>query len=163
MVGDVGADPQASLGGSLRDRSTNRHVCHGRASHALASRGLNRGFEGDAIAEAFEAAFEVGDGSGLADLVEIRFAELAIGQAFGEHVIGGDKDFVSDGERRAQGAAAGLEAVELVLEIPALGSCRGDRVADQDGAEVEVALPGPAALLPAGTLMIADRPAQAAK
>jgi hypothetical protein len=63
-----------------------------------ASGGLNRGFEGDAIAEAFEAAFEVGDGSGLADLVEIRFAELAIGQAFGEHVIGGDEDFVSDGE-----------------------------------------------------------------
>ncbi len=87
-----------------------------------ASRGLNRGFEGDPIAEAFEAAFEVGDGSGLADLVEIRFAELAIGQAFGEHVIGGDEDFVRDGERRAQGAAAGLEAVELVLEIAALGS-----------------------------------------
>ena len=120
-----------------------------------ASGGLNRGFEGDAIAEAFEAAFEIGDGSGLADLVEIRFAELAIGQAFGEHVIGGDEDFVSDGERRAQGAAAALEAVELVLEIAALGSRRGDRGADPDGAEVDVALPGPAALLPAGTLMIA--------
>ena len=45
-----------------------------------------------------EAAFEVGDGSALADLVEIRFAELAIGQTFGEHVISGDEDFVSDGE-----------------------------------------------------------------
>jgi hypothetical protein len=56
-------------------------------------------------------------------------------------VIGGDEDFVSDGERRAQGAAAGLEAVELVLEIAALGSCRGDRGADQDGAEVDVAAP----------------------
>jgi hypothetical protein len=108
-----------------------------------------RGFEGDAIAEAFEAAFEVGGGSGLADLVEIRFAELAIGQAFGEHVIGGDEDFVSDGERRAQGAAAGLEAVEFVLEIAALGSRRGNCGADQDGAEVDVALPGPTALLPA--------------
>src|ERR1700691_4728674 len=125
------------------------------AARALASRGLSLGFQDDAIAEAFEAAFEVGDGSGLTDLVEIRFAELAIGQAFGEHVIGGDEDFVSDGERRAQGAAAGLEAMELVLEIAALGSCRGDRGADQDGAKVDVALPGPAALLPAGTLMIA--------
>src|SRR5271165_450548 len=53
------------------------------------------------------------------------------------------------------GAAAGLEAVELVLEIAALGSCRGNCGADQDGAEVDVALPGPAALLPSRTLMIA--------
>ena len=59
------------------------------------------------IAEAFEAALEVGDGSGLADLVEIGFAEVAIGQVFGEHVIGGDEDFVSDGERRAQGRRGG--------------------------------------------------------
>ena len=71
---------------------------------------------GDVVTEAFEAAFEVGDGSGLADLVEIGFAEVAIGQVLGEHVIGGDEDFVSDGERCAQGAAAGLEAMELVLE-----------------------------------------------
>jgi hypothetical protein len=77
-------------------------------------------FECDAIAEAFEAAFEVGDGSGLADLVEIGFSEIAIGQVLSEHVIGGDEDFVSDGERGAQAAAAGLEAVELVLEVAAL-------------------------------------------
>ncbi len=115
----------------------------------LASPELSIGFQDEAITEAFEAALEDGDGSGLADLVEILFAEFAIGQAFGEHVIGGDEDFVSDGERRAQGAAAGLEAVELALEIAALGSCRGDRGADQDGAEVDVALPGPAALLTA--------------
>ena len=125
------------------------------ASRALASRGLNRGFECDAIAEACEAAFEVGDGSGVADLVEIRFAELAIGQVLGEHVIGGDEDFVSDGKRRAQGAAAGLEAVELVLEIAALGSPRGNCGADQDGAEVDIALSGAAALLPAGALVAA--------
>src|SRR5208283_5596114 len=74
-------------------------------------------FEGDVIAEALETSFEVGDGSGLADLVEIGFAEVAIRQVFGEHVIGGDEDFVSDGERCAQGSAAGLEAVVLVLEI----------------------------------------------
>ena len=72
------------------------------ASQAQASRGVRRGLEGDVIAEAFEAALEVGDGSGLADLVEIGFAEVAIDQVFGEHVIGGDEDFVSDGERRAQ-------------------------------------------------------------
>ncbi len=61
------------------------------------------------IAEAFEAALEVGDGSGLADLIEIGFAEVAIGQVVGEHVIGGDKDLVGDGEGCAQAAAAGLE------------------------------------------------------
>ena len=42
-------------------------------------------FEDDAIAETFEAAFEIGDGSGLADLVEIGFAELAVGQVLSEH------------------------------------------------------------------------------
>src|SRR5208337_3210248 len=75
---------------------------------ASASRGLGIGFEDDAIAEAFEAAFEVGDGSGVANLVEIGFAEIAIGQVLSEHVIGGDKNFVGDGERGAQAAAAGL-------------------------------------------------------
>jgi hypothetical protein len=35
-------------------------------------------------------------------------------------VVGGDEDFVGDGERGAQGAAAGLEAVVLVLEVAAL-------------------------------------------
>ena len=69
------------------------------ASQALASRGVSRGLEGDVIAEAFEEALEVGDGSGLADLVEIGFAEIAIGQVFGEHVIGGDEDLVSGGLR----------------------------------------------------------------
>jgi hypothetical protein len=33
---------------------------------SLALRGLDVGFEDDAITEAFAAAFEVGDGSGLA-------------------------------------------------------------------------------------------------
>src|SRR5271157_2048465 len=125
------------------------------ASQALASRGVSRGLEGDVVAEAFEAALEVGDDSGLADLVEIGFAEVAICQVLGEHMIGGDEDFVSDGERRAQGAAAGLEAMEFIFEIAAFGSCGGDGGADQDGAEVDVALPGPAALLPARTLMTA--------
>ena len=97
--------------------------CHenSRTSVGWASRGLGIGFEDDSIAEAFEAAFEVGDGSGLADLVEIGFAEIAIGQVLSEHVIGGgDENFVGDGERGAQAAAAGLEAVELVLEVAAL-------------------------------------------
>ena len=78
------------------------NLCH---ENSLSCAGFTRprGFECDAIAEALDAAFEVGDGSGLPDLVEIGFAEVAIGQVLGEHVIGGDEDFVSDGERRAQG------------------------------------------------------------
>jgi hypothetical protein len=63
----------------------------------VGSCGLGLGFEGDAIAEAFKAAFEVGDGSSVADLVEIGFAEIAIGQVLREHVIGADEDFVGDG------------------------------------------------------------------
>ena len=54
---------------------------------ALASGGLGIGFEDDAIAEAFEAAYQVGYGSGLTDLVEIGFAEIAIGQVLSEHVM----------------------------------------------------------------------------
>jgi hypothetical protein len=98
-------------------------------------------FEDDAIAETFEAAFEVGDGSGLADLVEIGFAELAVGQVLSEHVIGGDEDLVGDGEGGAESAAAGPEAVVLVVEVAALGLRGGDRVADQDGAEVALTRP----------------------
>ena len=120
--------------------------CHENSfSVDVGSCGLGLGFEGDAIAEAFEAAFEIGDGSSLADLVEVGFSEVAIRQPFGEHVIGGEEDFMGDGEGRAHGAAAGLETVELVLEIAALGSRRGHRGADQDGAQMDVALASPAA------------------
>jgi transposase len=125
------------------------------AAQAPASHWPNSGFEDDFIAEPFEAAFEIGDGSGLADLIEVGFAEVAIGQVLGEHVIGGDEDFVGDGECGAQGAAAGLETVELVLEIAALCSRGGDRGADQYRAEVDIALSGAAALLPAGALVAA--------
>ncbi len=52
------------------------------------------------VAEAFEAALEVGDGSVLADLVEIGGSEIAICQPLGEHVIGGDEPLCR-GRRRA--------------------------------------------------------------
>src|SRR5215211_284173 len=51
--------------------------------------GFGAGLEGDVIAEAFEAALEIGNGAALADLVEIGFSEITIDQAPGEHVIGG--------------------------------------------------------------------------
>ena len=90
--------------------------CHENSfSVDVGSCGLSLGFEGDAIAEAFEAAFEIGDGSSLADLVEVSFSEVAVRQPFGEHVIGGDEDFMGDGEGRAHGAAAGLETWNLSL------------------------------------------------
>ena len=50
------------------------------------------------IAEAFEAAFEIGNGTTLADLVEIGVSEIAIDHAPGEHVIGGHDNLVSNGE-----------------------------------------------------------------
>src|SRR5271166_6429717 len=111
--------------------------------------------ERDVIAEAFDAALQVGDGAGLLDLIEIGFSEFMIGDALGEHVIGGNQDFVSDGEGRAHGAAAGPEAVEFVFEVAALGPRGGDGGPDQDRAEVDVAFAGAAAPLPAGALMVA--------
>src|SRR6516225_12138445 len=134
--------------------------CHENDAAGGPSGGLRIGFEGNAIAEAFEASFKVCDGSGLTDLVEIGCAEVATGQVLSEHVVGGDEDFVGDCERGAQAAAAGLEAVELVLEVAALGSRGGDRRTDQDRAQVDVALSGSAALLPAGTLMVAGTDAR---
>src|SRR5271166_3620674 len=121
----------------------------------IASGDLRDWLERDVIAEAFDAALQVGDGAVLLDLIEVGFSEFMIGDALGEHVIGGDQDFVSDGEGRAHGAAAGLETVEFVFEIAALGPRGGDRGADQHRAEVDIALSGAAALLPAGALVAA--------
>ena len=42
------------------------------------------------ITKAFDAALQVGDGAGLLDLIQIGFSEFMIGDALGEHVIGGD-------------------------------------------------------------------------
>src|SRR3712207_9065118 len=77
--------------------------------------------------KAFEAALEIGNGAAFTDLVEIGFSEIAIDHAPGEHVIGGHDDLVSNGEGGTQSAATGLEAGELVLQIAAFGSRRGDR------------------------------------
>ena len=78
---------------------------------------MGPGFEGDLIAEAFEAALEIGNGATFTDLVEIGVSEIAIGHALGEHVIGGHDDLVSNGQGGPQRAAPGLEAVELVPQM----------------------------------------------
>ena len=107
------------------------------------------------ITEAFEAALEIGNGAALADLVEIGFSEIAIGHAPGEHVIGGHDDLVSNGQGGTQRAATGLEAVELVPQIAAFGSRRGNGGADQDCAQMDVAFAGTPALLLARALIAA--------
>src|SRR3954449_13092230 len=76
--------------------------------------GFGPGFEGDVIAEAFEAALEIGNSAAFTDLVEIGVSEIAIDHAPGEHVISGHDNLVSDGQGGTQSAAPGLEAVELV-------------------------------------------------
>src|SRR3954463_12742157 len=87
--------------------------------------GFGLGFEGDLIAEAFEAALEIGNGATLADLVEIGVSEIAINHPAGEHVIGGYDNLVSNGQGGPQRAATGFEAVELVPQLAAFGSrCR---------------------------------------
>src|SRR4051794_4955952 len=117
--------------------------------------GFCPGFEGDVIAEAFEAALEIGNGATLADLVEIGVSEIAIDHAPGEHVIGGHDNLVSNGQGGTQRAAPGLEAVELVPQIAALGSRGGNGGADQDCAQMDVALTGAPALLLARALVAA--------
>lgn len=121
----------------------------------VGSCGLGLWFEGDGVAEALDTSFEVGNGSGLGDLVEVGFAEFAVRQALGKHVIGSHEDLVSDGESGAHGAAARLEAVELVLEVAALGTRGGSGGADEHGAQVDIALAGAPALLLASALMVA--------
>ena len=68
---------------------------------------LSPWFKSDVVAETFEPTLEVGDGPGLADLVEIGFPEVAVWHVFGEHMVRGHKDLMGNGESRAQGAAAG--------------------------------------------------------
>src|SRR3954462_16000020 len=123
---------------------------------ARRSCGFGPGFEDDVIAEAFEAAFEIGNGATLADLVEIDVSEIAIGHAPGEHVIGGHDNLVSNGQGGTQRATPGLEAVKLVPQIAAFGARRGSGGADQDRAQMHVALTGTPALLLAGALVSAE-------
>src|SRR3954453_16854577 len=117
--------------------------------------GFGSGFEGDLIAEAFEAALEIGNGTMLTDLVEIGVSEIAIGHTPGEHVIGGHDNLVSNVQGGTQCAAPGLEAVELVPQIAAFGSRRGNRGAHQDRAQMDVPLAGASALLLARALVAA--------
>ena len=79
--------------------------------------GFGPGFERDVIAQAFEAALEVGNSAAFTDLVEIGFSKIAIGHAPGEHVISGHDNLVSNGQGGTQRTAPGLEAVELVPQI----------------------------------------------
>src|SRR4051794_16142632 len=117
--------------------------------------GFGPGFEGDVIAEAFEAALEIGNSATLADLVEIGFSEIAIDHTPGEHVISGHDNLVSNGQGGTKGTAPGLEAVELVPQIAAFGPRRGNGGADQDRAQMHVALTGAPALLLARALVTA--------
>src|ERR1051325_1904635 len=107
------------------------------------------------IAQAFEAALEIGNSATLADLVEIDLAEIAIDHTPGEHVIGGHDNLVSNGQGGTQHAATGLEAVELVPQIAAFGPRRGNGGTDQDRAQMHVALAGTPALLLARALIAA--------
>src|SRR6186997_1050472 len=126
--------------------------CHENIVRSYSAR--RRGFECDMVAETFEPALEVRDGSGLVDLVEIGFAKVAVGNASGEHVVGGYEDLMGDGEGCAQRAASGLEAIELVSQIAAFRARRPDGGPDQDGSEMDVALAGATTLLLARTLVI---------
>src|SRR3954453_15190307 len=117
--------------------------------------GFGPGFEGDVIAEAFEAALEIGNSATLADLVEIGLSEIAIDHAPGDHVIGGHDNLVSNGQGGPQRAATGLEAVELVPQIAAFGPRRGNGGTDQDRAQMHVALAGTPDLLLARALVAA--------
>src|SRR3954462_9056549 len=121
----------------------------------LRLRRLLLGLNGDDIAQTLQPALEVGGGAGLIELIKIRLAELAIADAAAEHVIGCDQDLVRNRQRRAHGTATGLETVILVAEVTALGVLRRHRRADQDRAQVHVALAGGGALVLSVNLMAA--------
>ena len=88
---------------------------HPAAATKIGSDDLRDWLERDVITKPFDSALQVGEGAGLSDLIELGFSEFMIGDALGEHVIGGDQDFVSDGEGGAQRAAAGLRRWNLSL------------------------------------------------
>src|SRR3954466_8314926 len=112
--------PVSTTSGSLIHRPFARGLPRKWSAERVWSCGFGPGFEGDVIAEAFEAALEIGNGAAFTDLVEIGFSEIAIGHAPGEHVISGHDNLMSNGQGGTQSAAPGLEAVELVPQIACL-------------------------------------------
>src|SRR3954447_17331648 len=130
----------------------------------LWSCGFGPGFEGDVIAEAFEAALEIGNSAAFTDLVEIGFSEIAIDHAPGEHVISGHDNLMSNGQGGTQSAAPGLEAVELVPQIAPL--VRAAEMAAPTRIVRRCTLPlraRPLFCLPALSYLPGQTPAQAAR
>src|SRR3954451_13315683 len=100
------------------------------------------GFEGDLVAEGFEAfdgAFL--DAIGVA-AVEVLGAEIGVGGAAFEEVVGDDEDGVADGDDGALLAASGGEATELFGEIAALAATGGPGRLGEGGSEPGAAFAG---------------------
>src|SRR5919107_1377723 len=103
------------------------------------------GLEGDLVAEGFEAfdgAFL--DAIGVAE-VEVVGAEIGVGGAAFEQVVGDDEDGVTDGDDGAFGPAPGGEATELFGEVPGLAPAGGPGGFGQGTPEPGAPLAGPGA------------------
>ena len=96
----------------------------------------------DLVAEKAEASDETLGCTVLVEAVEVIVAQIGEGDAALEHVEDRDQDLVGDGHGRLLRAHPGLQAMELVAQIGALGLGRRDCGCDQDGLQEGITLAG---------------------
>src|SRR5438105_15927383 len=85
----------------------------------------------DLTAESAQPAYETADRLGLVVTGEVIGAEIAVRDAVAEHVVGGGEHRGGHGEDGVLGAAAGLQAQELGLQVGVFGSGGGPGSGDQ--------------------------------
>src|SRR5262245_38714040 len=94
----------------------------GASCHTSTREALRRMLDVDLTADIPQPPHEAADGLGLVAAHEVLGAEVAVRHAVAEHVVGGAEHGGRDGEDGLLGAAAGLEAHELCLEVGVLGA-----------------------------------------
>src|ERR671920_899097 len=112
------------------------------------------GFEGDLIAEGFEA-FDgaLSDAVGVA-AVEVLGAEVLVAGAAFEEMVGDDEDGVADGDDGALPPASGGQAAGLLGQVAALAAAGGPGGLGEGGLEPGAPLAGlgASAFAPAGVV-----------
>src|SRR5690349_4228437 len=113
-----------------------RHCCE---KHSM-MRSLGDLFNGDLVAEGFEALDEAVLEGVLVAAVEEVGAEVVVGAAILEEMVGDDQDRVGDGDGGLVGATASGEAMVLGAEVGVAGATGGLGSLDQGGPQRTVAL-----------------------
>src|SRR5438094_4207587 len=107
------------------------------------------------VAQSLESSNEVLCDVLLTAMIQVRFAEIAVIDAIGQYVVGGDQDLVRDRHGGAFVAASRSQSMELVAEVGVARTCRSAGGLDQGGLEQEIALARPRRFRFPGALVVA--------